>query len=332
MGTHVDLNSEEVRDKWVQHEGKKTLEVICDEFSLTGPNDWASVVSGKKDSFSQQIAQNTVEGVAEALAPLFSETTPIEDIAQKIVVMDICKHFFSYKMSTCCGFPEITLEGTAKDWQELRDASERLLQRCTPEFNTQWSAALLPLLDKLVAARNGEVDAIFWNSMCKRGGTSGSGARTWFNGWFNILFPYVDRRANRYCQPYRPDVGYVLEGLTWDKRYGMREPEGCAGPDCEDFGSGMSSAPVEWDFNSLMVYLDFKAGFVGAVQDVETLQVRPQISWFITRAKKSWTLEEKVAHLHKKIFGGQSAMEEHAKELLAKHNGDLEAAVDSKMK
>merc|ERR1712216_663547 len=104
-----------------------------------------------------------------------------------------CKHYFSYKMSTCCGFPEITLEGSVKDWQELRDASGRLLERCTPEFNTEWSAALLPLLDKLLSARNGEVDACFWNSMCKRGGTTGSGARTWFNGWFNILFPYVDQ-------------------------------------------------------------------------------------------------------------------------------------------
>merc|ERR1712217_931074 len=172
------------------------------------------------------------------------------------------------------------------------------------------------LFDKLAAARGGEVDAPFWNSMCKRGGTSGSGSRTWFNGWFNILFPYVDRRPNHYCQPYRADAGYVLEGLTWDKKYGMREPEGCGGPDCEDFGSGMSSAPVEWDFNGHMVYLDFNAGFVGAVQDLETLQIRPQISWFITRAMKSWTPDEKVAHLHKEIFRGRRGKEEDAKKLL----------------
>ena len=34
------------------------------------------------------------------------------------------------------------------------------------------------------------------NSMCKRGGTSGSGARTWLNGWFNIFFPWVGRASN----------------------------------------------------------------------------------------------------------------------------------------
>eukprot|EP01052_Picozoa_sp_SAG31_P017614 SAG31_NODE_1213_length_9359_cov_4.298164_9_plen_265_part_00 len=157
--------------------------------------------------------------------------------------------------------------------------------------------SLLPLLDKLVAARSGEVDSEFWNSMCKRGGTSGSGARTWFNGWFNILFPYIDRgpwdRAciyrpspNPYCVPYSPDAGYVLEGLVYNKRYGrgfrVLMGEEFGGPDCEDFGSGMSCAPVEWDYLGQSVPLDFNAGFVGATQDPHTLQIRPAVGWFIT--------------------------------------------------
>jgi hypothetical protein len=31
-------------------------------------------------------------------------------------------------------------------------------------------------------------------------------------------------------------------------RYGMGEPDGVARLDCEDFGGGMSCAPVEWDY------------------------------------------------------------------------------------
>eukprot|EP01052_Picozoa_sp_SAG31_P017613 SAG31_NODE_1213_length_9359_cov_4.298164_8_plen_100_part_00 len=86
-----------------------------------------------------QIAANTVPGVAEALSPPFSATTVVEDIAQKIVVMDICKNYFGFKCGTLCGFPEITLEGSLEDWRLLREASERLLQRCTPDFQDQWS-------------------------------------------------------------------------------------------------------------------------------------------------------------------------------------------------
>merc|ERR1719393_1098675 len=97
-----------------------------------------------------------------------------------------------------CGFPRVTLEGTADDWALLRDHAERLVSsRCDERWAGQWLASLLPLLDKILdeykhgAAGTAAADEPFWNSMCKRGGTSGSGARTWFNGWFNILFPYI---------------------------------------------------------------------------------------------------------------------------------------------
>ena len=76
--------------------------------------------------------------MAEALAPPFSATTAVEDIAQKIVVMDICKNYFVFECTTRCGFPEITLEGSEADWRVLREASERLLERCTPDFKKQW--------------------------------------------------------------------------------------------------------------------------------------------------------------------------------------------------
>ena len=49
---HVEKNSESVRSKWVSHEGKKKLNVICDEFVLGSPlNNWSSVVDGKQDCF-----------------------------------------------------------------------------------------------------------------------------------------------------------------------------------------------------------------------------------------------------------------------------------------
>lgn len=55
------------------------------------------------------------------MCPPFSNTTEIEDIAQKITIMDICKNYFDYKCSTECGFPEITLEGTEADWRMLKE-------------------------------------------------------------------------------------------------------------------------------------------------------------------------------------------------------------------
>ena len=194
--------------------------------------------------------------------------------------MDICKNYFAYRCSTFCGFPQITLEGTAEDWGLLREAAERLLTRCETGFAAKWAESLLPVLDKLVAARQGtEVDALFWNSMCKLGGTHGSGATTWFNGWFNIFFPYINRQANRFCEPYSPQQRYVMPvSNDMNNHTGSRAP----GPDCEDFGSGMSHAPVTWEYYGEEIPLEFSAGFTGATQDPETLEITPHVGWFIT--------------------------------------------------
>merc|ERR1711924_469936 len=103
----------------------------------------------------------------------------------------------------------------ADDWRLLRASALALVsERCDPEWGAAWLASLAPLLDKLVTEyeaglRGGRGDEEFWNSMCKRGGTSGSGARTWFNGWINIFFPYILGRPNRYMVPYSIDNGYV---------------------------------------------------------------------------------------------------------------------------
>jgi len=283
---HVDQNAEEVRANWVAHEGKKELEVRCDEFALGGKNNWASVVDGKPDCFSVQIDRNVVEGLAAELSPAFSDTSSVENIALKITVMDITKSFFSFKCSTMCGFPEILMEGTIDDWVLLRKNAELLItKRCEHKFAAEWCAALLPLLDRFIkeyqkAVTKESPDEPFWNSMCKRGGTSGSGARTWFNGWINIFFPYIMDSRNRYMVPYSSDNGYVKEGRNGG-RYGMGAPAGVQGPDCSDFPGGLAAAPVLWDYLGKEIQMKFKAGFVGAEQDIITGVIRPTVGWLI---------------------------------------------------
>ena len=285
IATHVDLHAEAVRSKWVAHQGKKKLLVQRDGFVLGKANDWQAVVAGKEDSFLTQIGINVIPGVMADLAPPFSDTSVDEAIAGAVTVMDVCKSFFSFKCSTCCGFPSVTLEGSLEDWKTLRTNAESLIvQRCEPKFAQDWCKSLLPLLDKIVAEYTDTpfADEKFWNSMVKRGGTSGSGSRTWFSGWFNIFFPYIEGRPNRWCVPYSPSNGYVKEGRDGG-RYGMDAPPGCDGPDVADFPKGLAEAPVTWDYHGDEIKLKFKAGFVGATQDAETNVVRPRVGWFIVR-------------------------------------------------
>ena len=64
---------------------------------------------------------------------------------RKAVIMDTCKNFFTYTVSTRCGFPSITLEGTVEDWVGVREHCATLIdQCCMPEFAASWKDALLP--------------------------------------------------------------------------------------------------------------------------------------------------------------------------------------------
>lgn len=245
IATHVGLNAEELRSKWVAHEGKKELYVCRDDFVVCVPNDWAGVIDDPEDGFLAQIGRNVVEGVMQDLQPAFGGTTADERIASAITVMDATKSFFSFiTVTTFCGFPSVTLEGSLDDWRALRAHAEALvMKRCSAEFAKKWCAALLPLLDKFVAeyeaglAGSTGADEAFWNSMVKRGGTHGSGERTWFSGWINILFPYIEQlRPNPWCVPYSPSNAYVREGREGGP--------GKYGPDCADFPKGLAEAPV----------------------------------------------------------------------------------------
>ena len=51
----------------------------------------------------------------------FSTTTKNSLTASRIVLLDMVKAYFSYKLCTMCGIPKITLEGTLEDWEHLQE-------------------------------------------------------------------------------------------------------------------------------------------------------------------------------------------------------------------
>ena len=59
LAHHVDQNADDLRDKFVDFEGKKELVVIRDDFVKGSPdNDWEGVMP----EFAEQIAANTKKG------------------------------------------------------------------------------------------------------------------------------------------------------------------------------------------------------------------------------------------------------------------------------
>ncbi len=120
-----------------------------------------------------------------------------------------------------------------------------ITQFCLPAFCNTWGQALFPVLDRFVqvfqttttAAAAAAVDEEFWQNMVKRGGTQGSGARTWYSGWINVFFPILaKKKANPYCVPYSPKAPYVRSDTAAPPRKSR------------DHGEQSQTGPEDWEF------------------------------------------------------------------------------------
>jgi hypothetical protein len=76
IAEHVNKNPEELRTKWVDHEGQVELSIVRDDFVLGEPgNDWEGCVDGQPDSFTVQIKKFLTQGVEQDLVPELSSIT-----------------------------------------------------------------------------------------------------------------------------------------------------------------------------------------------------------------------------------------------------------------
>ena len=264
------------REKYVNHD--EDMELKLDVPATPSYKQWIKIVQG----FVTEIDENTVEDTCKLLECDFTNSSLTERIATKIAIMDVCKNYFEYCMQTKCGFPEITMDGTKEDWIKLKQKTDQLLQtKVDNKFGEDWGKALLPLLDRFIAAFDGDIDCVFWNSMIKRGAPRGeSGAITWYSGWFNILFPIIDGKWNNDCVPYSKSEQYVKDGLKNRAKSGQSQ-----------YPMGVSSAPVTWNRLGQIIHCKFIAGFVGFKQDSKTKEICPNVAWFIGEGMSNEEIE-----------------------------------------
>lgn len=119
FGHHLHEHAEALRDRIVRHQGK--VELIVPARSLEA-NRWPELIA----EFSAQIRDNSDPVLHETLLCNFSTTTPTIRTACEVALMDVYERYFEYMVMCVCGIPEITLAGTADDWQRMRDRFEVL--------------------------------------------------------------------------------------------------------------------------------------------------------------------------------------------------------------
>ena len=163
VAAHVKANAEELRSKFVDHEGKETIKVRRDDFVLGSLiNPWHEVI----DEFCVKVGEFTKNEIADLIQADFSTTTKDARVASQIVLMDAMSKYLEYEMNSLCGIPEIRVSGDRSDWEKLAEKTKKIVS-IVPELQRWMDSGLTEILDNFIAIFDDKVDKDFWNSIYK---------------------------------------------------------------------------------------------------------------------------------------------------------------------
>ena len=267
---HIDQNAEKLRNKFVDFDGQKTLIVDGDEWTIEEitREGWESTFA----AFVELIKRNAGDSMVKIITPTFSTTTPTIQVSSQIAIMSCFKNYFKYiRLYGGCGFPYINLQGTLKDYEELKSKVEKL-----KGFDIDdWIMELIIIIDKIIETKKGKIDIDFWKNMIKNKETiepRGSGALTKvenIDGWLLNFYPYykVD------------DVFKKCEKLV--RKTDFNKPLDVK--NLENIPEEMVEVPLimHHKITGKDTELTIKTGFLGMIQEKNGL-AKPEIGWFIT--------------------------------------------------
>jgi len=200
----IDENSKktEVRNYFVNHEGKKRLVVDVDRSNGIDYNRFFRMMT---DLVQSNIK---VHEYVETIRSDFSTTSSVHRISSEITVMSSMQEYFEYAMMVLCGIPYIELQGTEQDWIRLQQKFLKLKSLLRPIENdidlADWWPKVEDILDKLVESYRGNADINWWTNIFRytKDNNFGSGGPEYkFDGWFlkgllNIKGSYIDSLGN----------------------------------------------------------------------------------------------------------------------------------------
>ncbi|HEY9730725.1 MAG TPA: DUF4419 domain-containing protein [Drouetiella sp.] len=269
LAMHVHLHHEKLRSVLVKHIGRKELPIVMDIDPSSPESEWDEVIN----AFALKLCSDTTFG-SELLSD-FSTTSPVDKLVSQVCLLDVFESYYEYILLSGCGFPEITLTGTADDWAKLRQKIE-LLERYQMDF---WLPHLRRVTDIFCDASRGNIDVDLWKGMYKLPNRYGA---TFINGWIVKLIPYVKNLASGTWTEINP---LLLEGPEY-------EPHREIGVSSDTLPAGMSVVPFRCIdiINGAEQKMEMIGGFVGVEQNENTGAVQPKIGWAVRPMReKGWS-------------------------------------------
>lgn len=181
----VDKNSKKdaVRKMFVDHDGKKTLQVNVPSSTIYGIDyNWFF------NEMSKKISENVkVPEYVDAVTADFSVTSPVQKIVSQITLMSSLQEFFEFKCMLLCGIPSVEMIGSEEDWLKLQSKLKVLRTLLEPVENdigltAEWWSLVENAFCKLLATYRGEPDKDWWSRIVTKT-PFGSGGQCSFGGW-----------------------------------------------------------------------------------------------------------------------------------------------------
>lgn len=259
VGKHILTYAEEYRSLFVSHQGQQEISVHIDEavqkWGTRNINTWMNGV----ELITGEIHKRVQPSTSSIFIGDFSTTTAITRSAGQIVLMNAMKKYFSYRMCTDCGIPNVEMLGSVDDWKQLIIKAHELEKlvgqvKSKPGIEvTKWFHTLYPILDKLLDTASGNVDTKWWSHIADEKTTFGSGGTTKYYGWITKL------------------VMYNSDGKLFSHAYG----------EIDDFPSGICACPFIFDDNGNEHKLNLIAGHGGSIIRESDGAVVPLIGWIV---------------------------------------------------
>ena len=192
ISTFVNNNADMMKSFFVEHEGKKELQVMAVDFSA----DYFCT------KFAELLEQNIkCPEFAQHFKSKFTTTTRLIQTVSNITLMNTLKEYFSFSMILGCGLPGIVLDGTQEDWSKLKSTYEYFKSITEKSELKDWYTHFDTIFNMFIELRmlqeSGVVDEINvpenFKQLFKRVITyipQGSGGDQILGGWIRLFCPY----------------------------------------------------------------------------------------------------------------------------------------------
>ncbi|KDQ09113.1 hypothetical protein BOTBODRAFT_58894 [Botryobasidium botryosum FD-172 SS1] len=269
---YVNAHAEELRDRFVPHEGKKPLVVHGSGTRHTA--DYAGLSQQMADLIHENLVDKSLH---EWILPDFTTTTPKDKTICAVTMMATLKNYFTQIFGLRCGISSVKLEGEKSDWESILARLDKI-----DEFGVEpieFASMLRPIIQRFISAFDGEPDVDFWSKIAHYSG-GGSGP-TYLSGWITAFctWTHEGKRVERSVGKVRrlghddEDASFSLGDISYSRINTQRIPPGY----CE--------VDVVLDENGNMFDCLMVAGHV-AMENVSSESgrrdtLRPSPHWFI---------------------------------------------------